>query len=278
MQLFQTMKQKNKRKQARKRGKNMLHDTTLNTLQKRTLESIANSFVIATPKQIEQYANDAYLIANMQAPTIFNDSVKGLCYAYLLSMFAQKALDSKVITVREYLQLYALWKKQAFEYNRDFGAFGDLFETLVRVCFLPNINFAHKAHLHVADLKKTDLISKKYGRIEIGQNGKTLQEGTITDYMAGNYNTFIYGVFDGQTMQEIFDDCICGRIEHALKIIKAYTIICNKYDFVPTLAKYRRGKIITIKSCKVMIQYNESLYNCVLRAIENKDFQTLETI
>ena len=258
----------------------MKHDRTLNTLQKRTINDRVNNAVIDSIDAISR--TTAHIIDTLIAENsrIFPVEDYGLLFAYTASKVAQKALESKIITVREYISLFATEKAQAF-YNtekQDFGAFGDLFEILVRLCFLRNINLASKAHLHVAELRKTDLVSKKYGRIEIAQNGKTLQEGTLDNYMSGNYQSLVYGVFDGYTQKVIFNYCINGDVENALKTIKAYSIICDKYDFIPTLQKYRRGAIITVKSSKVMIQYNASLYNCVINAIENGEFATLETI
>lgn len=258
----------------------MKHNKSLNTLQKRTINAIVETTIIENIGAISRTASiilDALIAEN---PRVFPVGDYGIMIAYTLSKVAQKALESKVITVRQYISLFATEKARAF-YNtekRDFGAFGDLYEILIRLCFLRNINLASPAHLHVAELRRTDLVSKKYGRIEIAQNGKTLQEGVLTDYMFGNYQSLVYGVFDGYTQKVIFDYCINGKVEEAIKTVKAYSIICNKYDFIPTLQKYRRGAIITVKSSKVMIQYNASLYNCVIQAIENGDFMTLETI
>ncbi len=258
----------------------MKHNKILNTLQKRTINAIVESTTIDSIDAISKTAAnilDALIAENAR---VFPVGDYGLLIAYTLSRVAQKALESKIISVREYIALFAAEKAKAFyaTEHSDYGAFGDLYEILVRLCFLKNINLASKAHLHVAELRKIDLTSKKYGKIEIAQNGKTLQEGTINDYMNGNYTSFIYGVFDAYTQKVIFDYCINGDVENAIKTIKAYSIICDKYAFIPTLQKYRRGAIITVKSSKVMIQYNASLYNCVIRAIENGDFATLETI
>lgn len=255
----------------------MKHNNKLTTLQARTIIAIVTS-VSLTSNTIDKLANNIVDNCIVSYPTIYKASDKLVYLAFTLSQLYQKAVSDKVITVIEFIQLLAKHKQTMFNVFNDKGAFCDLYEILTRIAFIKNINLVKPFHLYVKQILQVDLISKKYGLIEIGFNGKTLQEGTLFDYMEGRYNTFVYGVIDNYTRDLIVELCINGDIEKAIKILKAYTIIINKYDFIPTLSSYRKGKIIVVKSGKIMVQYNDSLYNCVLNAIDSGDLITLEMI
>ena len=255
----------------------MLHNSRLTTLQARTIISIVST-VSLTSDTIDKIANNIVDNCIINYPTIYKTSDKLVYLAFTLSQLYQKAVNDKVITVIEFIQLLAKHKQTMFNVFNDKGAFCDLYEILTRIAFIKNINLVKPFHLYVKQILQVDLISKKYGLIEIGFNGKTLQEGTLFDYMEGKYNTLVYGVIDNFTRDLIVELCINGNVEKAIKILKAYTVIINKYDFIPTLSNYRKGKIVVVKSGKIMIQYNDSLYNCVLSAIDAGDLITLETI
>ena len=256
----------------------MKHVSKLSTLQARTLLAHVNAITLTDINGLNDIALNIVNVNIATYPTVFCVTDKLVYLAFTLSQVYQKALNNKLLSVVEYMQLLAQHKKYLFEHFNDLGAFCDLYEILIRIAFIKNLNFLKPYHLAVKPILSTDLVSKKYGKIEIGFNGKTLQEGTLFDYMAGNYSALCYGVIDNYTRDIIVNACINGDLSLAIKTIKAYTILTDKNDFIPILSTYRRGKIVVVKSGKIMIQYNDSLYSCVLSAIDNGDFITLSDI
>lgn len=278
-----------KKTSANKRGKgekNMLHDYRLTMVQVKTLDALINHDIglIKDKATISACAERviAYAIANY--PAIFTTSDTPLYYAYACAKVAAKAIKLKTINVFDYIALLAQEKAdgeqnaQGIYKDGDFGAFGDLYEVLVKCALVKNINLIKSRQLTVRELDDFDVISKKYGKIEIGHNGKTFNQGSAIDFLSGDYKALIYGVFDDETKAQVYNACMQGDIKTAIAIIKAYSaIFADKYDFYK-LQSLRRGKIITIKSGKIMVQYNAQFYKMFIAALENDFIVSLETI
>lgn len=220
-------------------------------------------------------------IANLMArfPNVFNITYENVYIAYALSYAARLALDCNAKTACEYVAYFAKEKQDNELDINDYGAFGDLYELLVRLAFVGHINLVRASSLRVKEQGRTDLISRKYGRIEIGHNGKTLTSATAFDYMEGNYDSVVYGVFDFATKLDIYNLCAAGRIMDAVKVVKAYSCYwSDKYSFQQDMDGLSRGAGITYKAGIIQVVFNESKYNAFVGAIEEGKFTTLEEL
>ena len=177
---------------------------------------------------------------------------------------------------REYIRNYANAKQTARNERNDLGAFGDLHETLVRIAMKGNYNLLHKNDLHVKKAGVADVTCKGV-KFEVGQNGKTWQEGTADDAMNGRFKAVAYGMYDKFTINEVYTAIAEDRIEYAIEIVKAYTCVwVDKYEiFNDMQAVPARGKFFTIKNEKVANQFNPGLYNRFENNLDNGEYMTL---
>lgn len=264
----------------------MKHDSKLSLVQVKTLDALIKKdlTVLNSRIAIETCAKNVVSVAIHDFSKIYNFTEYPLYIAYALAKTATKAIKLKTLPVLDYIQIVAEQKQdgeknaQGLYKDNDFGAFGDLYEIIVKCSLVKNVNLIKARQLTVRELDDYDVVTKKYGKIEIGQNGKTLSQGNAIDYLDGDYKAIIYGVFDEMTKEQIYSACLKKDLQTAIKIVKAYSaIFANKYDFYK-LQDLRRGKIITIKSGKVMIQYNEQFYKMFIDALETDYIVSLETI
>lgn len=264
----------------------MKHDCKLSLVQVKTLDALITHdiTILNSRAAIAFVANKVVDFAIDNYSKLYNITDRPLYLAYALAKTGLKAIKLKMLPVLDYIQIVAEQKRdgeqnaQGLYKDSDLGAFGDLYEILVKCALVKNVNLIKARQLTVRELDDFDVVSKKYGKIEIGHNGKTLSQGNALDFLDGDYKTFIYGVFDDMTKKQVYDACLQKDIATAIKIIKAYSaIFVNKYDFYK-LQDLRRGKIITIKSGKVMVQYNPQFYRMFINALENDYIVSLETI
>ncbi len=256
---------------------------TLTTLEKNSIREFMDTRIT------EQDMKHFYTLEKAVVPavwelvthynTVFCVDYIGSYIAYALAYTAKKALDVSVITVMSYIHFYADTKRKNEQDISDYGAFGDLLELLVRLAFIGNLHLVHSTALHVKEQAKTDVISSKYGKLEIGHNGKTWTQATVFDFMNGNFEGVVYGMFSDIEKQEIYDLCACGKIPMAIQYVKEYMCYwSNKYDYLKDMDNLTRGKGVTIKSNQVQTVYNDSKYLAFEQAIENKEFTTLADI
>lgn len=255
--------------------------TKLSTLQMRTLIAIIAAFVgdVSTFDAIRKTALRIVKDAFKAFPKVFPLSIYKRCVAFALSHIATKAINEGSLSIIDYLKALATIKRINGVMINDYGAFGDMFEILVRLAFVGNVNLFRASQIHVHEMSSYDMISRKYGKIEIGCNGKTFASGTALDYMSGDYNAVVYGVFADVDKQAIYNACERGDIQYAIDYVKAYTCIWqDKYQFEHDMQTLTRGKGITIKSGKIMVQYNAGKHNAFINAIESGYFTTLADI
>jgi len=259
----------------------MKHNNTLTTLQTRTLLSLIKSDVtpLTDRETILLVSHEIvdYCINNF--PAIYSNTDRVNYMAFTLAQVGQKAIKQKMLSCLEYVKLLAIIKESNENDLSDFGAFGDLYEVLIRIALMRSINLIKPSILMVKDILHSDIVSKKYGILEVGHNGKTFQEGTIFDYMEGNFTSVIYGVFSDDDKQAIYNYCIAGNIEKAIEYVKSYSVYWqDKHEFLNDMDSLTRGKGLTIKSGKVMVQFNSGKYNAFVNAIENGQFKALSEI
>lgn len=213
------------------------------------------------------------------ADALLNPLYRAEYIAFMLSQAAKKAIEINAITTVDYIRFFAAEKmKNAIELN-DLGAFGDLHEVLARIALYRNLSLVRASALHVKAQGQADIISKKYGKIEVGHNGKTWQDGILTDYMYGDFNAVIYGCYSKHDINMIYGYCIAGEVMRAVEYVANYSCLwADKYQFLRDIQSIRRGKCITVKNGAVCTQYNEQMYDAFQRAIENRDITTLSDI
>lgn len=259
----------------------MKHNNTLTTLQSRTLLALIkrDEAILSSIETIKQVAYSVVGHCLTEYTTIFHECDKLNYLAFALAFTAQKALKEKMLSCLEYVKLLAEHKQENEQQLKDYGAFGDLYEVLIRVALLRKFVLVRPSALLVHDILNNDIVSKKFGILEVGQNGKTFQEGTVFDYMEGTFTSVIYGVFSDEDKQAIYNYCIAGNIERAVEYVKSYSVYWeNKYQFLNDMDNLTRGKGLTIKSGKVMVQFNSGKYNAFINAIENGQFKALSEI
>lgn len=256
----------------------MKHNCKLSPVQVKTLDALIkkDETTLTTQQDIEKVASSIVEFAIANLPALYPANNELLYLAYAMSKTARKAIDEKTITVAYFLKLLATEKETNSSALRDFGAFGDLHEILARCAFIKSANLIRSSVLTVKQLCDYDCISRRYGKIEFGTNGKTFSQGNALDYLAGDYNCLVYGCYDDYTKEIIYNYCKNEQFEKAIKVVREYScIFANKYDFLK-LQEKRRGAIIAVKSGHVMIQYNDSFYNMFQKAIENNELTTLK--
>ena len=256
------------------------HDNKLTTTQARTALSLVNAANISTLNNrpaIQESA--AAIVSNLciAFPKNYPAEIVPSLFAFVLSNLGRRAVREGVVKVPEYIAMLAEEKQENENSLRDFGAFGDLFEILARIALVKNSSLVSWRLLSVREIMSCDVISRKYGRIEIGHNGKTLTFGTFFDYMAGEYDAVIYGVFSAEDKAEIYNYCKMGEYEKAVAYIAEYSALWeNKYQFQSDMDNLSRGAGITEKSGQIQVVFNPSKYAAFLAALEDGKIESLK--
>ena len=187
--------------------------------------------------------------------------------AYVLSYYELHNAIEHNMNIRDIVRNYAEFKKTAYYNCNDFGAFGDLIEVLTRLAIRKNINLAHISDIHVKRAFEDDITSSKYGKIEVGHNGKSFNEPLE------NLESIVYGVFSDDDKLTIFDTCINGEIQTAIDVTSEMMYFFTVPQFIETLSeKVGRAKKFKINSRnQLQIVYHESMANAFIKYIEGQD-------
>lgn len=261
-------------------------EKALNTLQSRTIIDYIrkNAPAMVTRSDIEDFAFEMIEKLEKDFPADFpvnNSACKSdnPHFSYLAFSFAhcaRFAIQTGSLTGKEYISILADVKETNENDVRDFGAFGDLFEILIRCAFMRRYSLVKWSTLAVKDIEKLDMESKKYGKVEIGHNGKTFSYGTLFDYMSGDFTSVVYGVFNDEDKKEIYKLCRMEEYEKAIDYVTTYSVYWeNKYTFQNDMDNLTRGKGIAKKGGSIQVVYNSGKYNAFLDAIENGTFVSL---
>ena len=255
------------------------HDNKLTTAQARTaLAAINAADIAALDNRPMIHETAAAIVSNLciAFPKNYPADIIPALFAFVLSNLGRRAVREGIVKVPEYIAMIAEEKQENESSLRDFGAFGDLFEILARIALVKKSSLVSWRLLSVRDIMACDVVSRKYGRIEIGHNGKTLTFGTFFDYMAGDYDAVIYGVFSAEDKAEIYNLCKNGEYENAVSYISEYSALWeNKYQFQHDMDNISRGAGITEKGGQIQVVFNPSKYDAFLRALENGVFPSL---
>lgn len=257
------------------------YENRISTLQARTILSMIDSCSVNF-SCVENIRKSAVRIVR-EVETTFPENfptIDDMHFSYLaftLSNCAKYGVKTGKLKVIDYLAMLAQAKEENELNICDLGAFGDLFEILVRCAFMKKLSLVTWSALSVKDILTCDIVSKKYGKIEVGHNGKTLTYGTLFDYMSGDYDGIVYGVFSEEDKKTVYDFLKNRQYEKAIETVCAYSVYwSNKYDFQNDMNNLTRGKGITVKSNQIQVVYNPGKYNAFVQAIENGIFTSLE--
>ena len=252
--------------------------SSLSTLQARTILSAILAFVgsLSSCENIEKAAvsivDNLVSLFPVQFPSV--DKLSFLSFA--LSSCAKEGIKRGELKILDYLSMLADIKENNEQELKDFGAFGDLLEILVRCAFMKKLALVRWSMLSVKDIKTSDIISKKFGVVEVGHNGKTLTFGTMFDYMDGDYTSVVYGVFAEEDKKAVYALVRNKEYEKAIDYISNYCgYWTNKYDFQKDMDNLTRGKGITAKGANIQVVYNEGKYNAFLLALEDGKITSL---
>lgn len=257
----------------------MRHDFTLSTLQARTILAVINELNATgnTKSEIEKAAENVINFIYEEFPDDFSADIIGTVEAFTLSNIAKKSIKNGILTVFDYIAILADVKRVNESQLNDFGAFGDLYEVLVRIALVKKACLIRPSMLTVKSIYQNDVVSKKYGIIEIGHNGKTFSQGTLLDYMAGKYQSVIYGVFEKEDKEIVYNYCATGQYEKAVDYISEYSAIwSDKYQFQVDMNNLTRGQGIVKKGGNIQVVYNPSKHNAFIMALENGMFESLK--
>jgi len=254
------------------------HENALTTLQARTILSAILSFVgsLSSRSDIEKAAisivDNLISLFPVQFPSI--DKFSFLSFA--LSSCAKEGIKRNELTILDYLSILADIKETNEQNINDYGAFGDLYEILIRCALMRKMALVRWSMLSVKDINSSDIVSKNFGIIEVGHNGKTLTFGTLFDYMDGDYTSVIYGVFSDEDKKAVYSLVKNRQYEKAIDYVCAYSAYwADKYDFQKDMDNLTRGKGITIKACGVQVVYNDGKYDAFLSALEEGKIKSL---
>lgn len=196
--------------------------------------------------------------------------------AFAFSACAKFAIKCGDLNILEYIAILAEVKEGNEKDYHDFGAFGDLYEVLIRCAFMRKKSLVQWSMLSVKSIENADIISNKYGIIEVGHNGKTFTFGTVFDHMAGDFTSVVYGVFSDEDKKEVYRLCREKQYEKALDYVTSYSVYwASKYDFENDMNNLTRGKGITVKKCGVQVVYNSGKYDAFLSAMEEGKLTSL---
>ena len=178
----------------------------LSTLERRSIISFVRT-VINDENAQQKIATYCELIGN-------ENWKEGVSFG--IAYYNKEIAKREKKTGKEFLRDYASAKYINETELNDYGAFGDLYECLIRCAIIGNINLFRIDHVHAKKSETSDCMYKGHV-VEIGHNGKTWQEATYEDYMAGNFESVIYGVFDKEDKQAIYDLIENGDIKKAIE-------------------------------------------------------------
>lgn len=262
------------------------YENSLSTLQARSIIDFieSNAPSMHGKHEIETFAFSVVETMEKDFPEFFpvddsNGKANNPHFSYLAFTFsacAKYAIKNGDLNILEYIAILAEVKEENEKDIQDFGAFGDLFEVLIRCAFMRKKSLVNWSALSVKSIENSDIISKKYGIIEVGHNGKTLTFGTLFDHMAGEYTSIVYGVFSEEDKKEVYILCKNKEYEKAIDYVTSYSAYwSNKYDFENDMNNLTRGKGITVKKCGVQVVYNIGKYDAFLSALEEGKLTSL---
>lgn len=254
------------------------YTNAINTLQARTILSVINRYTkpIETKTDVEKVAVLAVKICRDKFPSVFVKEEEKAYIAFSLSATAKTAVKNGTLKVLDYIAILAGAKENNEESIKDFGAFGDLYEVLIRCAFLRKISLVTWSALSVKAIDTADIVSKKFGIVEVGHNGKTFSHGTLFDYMEGEYTSVVYGMFTEEDKTEVYNLCKEKEYDKAIEYVCSYSVYwSDKYSFQNDMDNLTSGKGITKKGENIQVVYNAGKQKAFSDAIENGIFETL---
>ena len=200
-----------------------------------------------------------------------NEGVYNEMLAVCLAFYEMENARINGTDITEYIVKYCHFKMVTYYKLSDYGAFGDMVETLTRVASKPR-NFVKYSDIHVKRQGETD-ITVKGVKIEVGINVKTLLESTEQNAMNGKYKKVFYGVFDDMEMQTLFNLCAdIATIEKGIENILKMLYVFSKDEFFSFMTeKTGRGSMFQYKPTadKWQVIYNTSKHKAFKNASQH---------
>lgn len=250
----------------------------LTTLQGRTIKYLIEKSGMVFDSVENIHSNAEKLVKKIMTdfPDDFPPETEKRVYAFMLSGCGLQGVKDGTLSVADYISMLASAKEENENMLDDFGAFGDLYEILIRCALLKVKSFIRESALHVKSQNTVDIVSSKYGKLEIGHNGKTLSNGVLYDYMAGEYTGMVYGVFEEEDKKEVYRLCRNGDFLRAVRMVAENSVMwLDKYDFQNDVDSLTRGKGIAKKGNDIQVVFNPGKYNAFIDAIESGKFTSL---
>lgn len=262
------------------------HENAISTLQARTILSgiRSSSVILSTRDVIEKTAVSVVESLEKLFPVQFPSDTENHCLfmAFALSACGKEAVKRGELSVLDYIAMLASEKEEnekaetSYNGKADFGAFGDLYEVLIRCALVRKYSLVRWSMLSVKDIKHSDIVSKNFGIIEAGHNGKTLSFGTLFDFMEGEYTSVIYGVFSEEDKKAVYALCKNKDYDKAVEYVCEYSAYwSDKYAFQHDMDNLTRGKGIAVKGCNIQVVYNSGKYDAFLSALESGTIKSL---
>lgn len=257
------------------------YENALNTVQARTILKAISMYNGSIDSKTDIETACKKIVENMEKnfPAQYPIDGHNGYIAFTLSAIAKYAVQHGNLNILDYLAMLAEVKSNNEKELNDYGAFGDLYEILVRCALMRKLSLVKWSMLSVKDIAHADIVSKKFGVVEVGHNGKTLTFGTMFDYMDGNYESFIYGVFSEDDKAEVYSLLMRKQYEKVIDYICSYSAYwSDKYNFQNDMDNLTRGKGITAKSSGIQIVYNPGKYSAFINALEDGTFDCLSDV
>lgn len=255
------------------------YENALSTMQTRSILSAVRRLNVNFTDRVTIEENAVAVVDSLceMFPAQFPVEGKKRMVACALSACALQGIRQGALSVGEYIAMLAEHKENSEISLYDLGAFGDLVEILTRCALMKVSNFITASVLYVKGYNTTDVNSRKFGKLEIGHNGKTLSFGTVFDAMEGDYQGIVYGMFSTEDKKEIYRLCKEEEYKKAVDYISEYMVLWeNKYEFENDMNSLTRGKGIAIKQDGAQVVFNTGKYNAFQQAIEEGKFITLK--
>lgn len=187
--------------------------------------------------------------------------------SHVCALYYKHYAENGTMPLSLYAYFYCIHKISMFEKLHDFGAWGDILECLTRCALKRNIHLCRITDFHAAGFDKNDIVSKTFGIVEVGHNGKSLMSSMPNNYMYGDYQTFIYGVFDDLDKSVIMDYITSLKLDRAIQYVsESMRVWRNKYEFIYDINHISKGAGIVWKKSigAAQIIYNPSKHKAFL--------------
>lgn len=245
---------------------------TLNARQKKSMMLIAKDNADKDAKTVIRL-----LCKRLQSMGLVEDTGEyNAMLAVSLAFYTMAKAERNGVKPVDMVKQYAAFKQATSEQLNDLGAFGDLWEVLLRI-FCKPASLVRFNDLHVQVGSTTD-INIRGKRCEIGTNGKTLADSTKEEPLHGPYDYMVYAVIDEDEKAAFFRLAKSGRVMEAARQAARCSYVFDKQTFFDLMAtECGRKPAIQYKETAGhwQVVYNPSKHSAFLKMVEKYKIPTL---